>query len=53
MAKIMTVRIPDNIQNYLQQQAKRMGYTRNGLVLQILWEWIREQKQNDQKGKEA
>ena len=46
MASIMTVRAPDDLQKSLKDHAKRLGYPRNALVLQILQAWV---KQNDQK----
>lgn len=45
MASIMTVRAPDDLQKILKEQAKKLGYTRNAFVLQILQAWV---KQNDQ-----
>lgn len=42
MAKIMTVRPPDNLQQVIKEKAKEKGYTVNQLVLQILWEWIKK-----------
>lgn len=48
MANIMTVRAPDDLQKELKEQAKKLGYPRNALVLQILRDWI---KQNEKKEK--
>lgn len=42
MAKIMTVRAPDDLQNELKNQAKKLGYPRNALVLQILQDWVKK-----------
>ena len=39
MAKIMTVRPPEELHNILKKSAKQKGYTVNQLVLQILWAW--------------
>lgn len=44
MASIMTVRAPDDLQEILKEQAKKLGYPRNALILQILRDWV---KQND------
>ena len=30
----------------LQEEAKRIGITLNALILQILWNWIKENKHN-------
>ncbi len=45
MAKIMTVRPPEELHQIIKKSAKRKGYTVNQLVLQILWAWTKEQKQ--------
>ncbi len=42
MATIMTVRVPDELQEQLKNKAKDRGLTRNALVLQILWEWAKK-----------
>lgn len=45
---VMTVRAPDDLQEYLKDRAKEQGIARNGLILQILWEWVkREENQHD------
>lgn len=33
----MTIRVPQELQKKLSEEAKKRGQTRNGLVLQILW----------------
>ena len=40
MNGIMTVRPPDELKTALHQHAQKFGMTVNGLVLQILWDWI-------------
>ena len=40
MNGIMTIRPPDELQTALHQHAQKFGMTVNGLVLQILWDWI-------------
>lgn len=47
MANIMTVRVPDELQARLKRLAKKEGYTRNGLVLYILWKWVRDNEKSD------
>ena len=49
MANIMTVRAPENLQNQLKDRAQEQGLTRNALILQILWDWI---KKNENMNKE-
>ena len=44
MASIMTVRASENLQKILSESAKAQGYTRNALILQILWDWIKQQE---------
>lgn len=41
MAKVMTVRPPESLHKILKQSAKTKGYTLNQLVLQILWDWVK------------
>lgn len=41
MARIMTVRPPEELHNILKESAKQKGYTVNQLVLQILWAWVK------------
>lgn len=43
----------EELHGALKIAAQSRGQTLTGLIRQILWEWIREQKQDDQKGKEA
>ena len=47
MANIMTVRATDKLQELLQQKAKQKGLTRNALVLQILWDWIKQEQRKE------
>ena len=44
MAKIMTVRPPDKLQEILKNVARERGYTTNQLVIQILWDWMTMQR---------
>lgn len=50
MANIMTIRPPDDLRQQLKMIAKARGFPLNSLVLQILWEWleanIQEEKEN-------
>ena len=38
--QIMTIRVPQELQKKLSEEAKKRGQTRNGLVLQILWGFL-------------
>ena len=38
----MLVRPPDGLKDELQRRAQKMGITLNALVLQILWDWMKE-----------
>lgn len=42
MANIMTTRVPDELQRILNEYARNTGIPRNSLVLQILWDWVKE-----------
>ena len=42
MAKVMTIRPPEELQTLLKNKAKRKGFTVNHLVTQILWNWAEE-----------
>lgn len=42
MASIMTVRAPDDLRKTLTEQAKKLGYPRNALILQILRDWAKK-----------
>lgn len=42
MAKIMTVRAPDELQKILKECAKKLGFPRNALILQILQAWVKQ-----------
>ena len=44
MASIMTVRAPDELQKILSKEAKKLGYPRNALILQILQDWVKKRK---------
>lgn len=49
MTSIMTVRAPDELQRILSEEAKRLGYPRNALILQILQDWIKNRKKGANK----
>ena len=35
----MTFRAPEQLFELLRTEAKQQGHTRNGLILNILWDW--------------
>lgn len=43
----MTIRAPETIQRELAGKAKHRGLTRNALVLMILLEWLKEQREEE------
>ena len=46
--QIMTIRVPQELQKKLSEEAKKRGQTRKGLVLQILWGfWEKGEKWNE------
>lgn len=50
MESIMTVRIPDELQEELKKEAARHGLTRNAFVIQLFWDWKRERdRQNGER----
>nr|DAW47679.1 MAG TPA: antitoxin [Caudoviricetes sp.] len=42
MASIMTTRVSTEMQEILNEQAKKIGIPRNSLVSQILHDWAKE-----------
>lgn len=46
MIKTMTVRVPDKMRKELKELASEQGLTRNGLILQILHNWLKKQKKD-------
>ena len=52
--EIMTVRAPDRLRGMLKKKAEEQGQTRNGLILQILWEWVenKEEKARTPEGRD-
>lgn len=47
MISIMSVRAPDVLQNKLKKSAEKQGLTRNALILQILWSWVKENEKTE------
>ena len=43
----------EELHGALKTAAQSRGQTLSSLIRQILWEWIRKQKQNEQKGRET
>jgi len=47
---IMTIRVPQELQKKLSEEAKKRGQTRNGLVLQILWGFLEKGEKWNERG---
>lgn len=43
--KRFTFRLPDSLFDNLKKEADKQGLSLNALILQILWNWIKENKQ--------
>jgi ribbon-helix-helix protein, copG family len=46
--QIMTIRVPQELQKKLSEEAKKRGQTRNGLVLQILWRFVEKEELHEE-----
>lgn len=44
--------LPQKLKYELQITAKTQGYSLNGLILFILWEWLKKQKEGENKWKQ-
>lgn len=40
------IRAPEELKKLLQEKAKKLGITLNALILQILWEWVKDHETN-------
>ena len=45
MSPIMTIRAPEELRKILRQISRERGYTTNALVLSILWDWVKANKE--------
>ena len=43
MQNIMTIRPPEKLKEWLKKEAKEQGFTVNGLVLNILWDYFKKE----------
>lgn len=41
------LRIPDELNTCLIQEAKNQGVSKNALILQILWKWTQERRDGE------
>lgn len=48
MIEKILVRAPDVLKNKMREIADKRGATLNQLILQILWEWLKEEKREKQ-----
>lgn len=37
------IRAPEELKKLLQNKCKKLGITLNALILQILWDWVKEE----------
>lgn len=42
--KRFTFRIPEELYVRLKEEAEKQGVSFNALILQILWQWVREEE---------
>lgn len=47
MVNQMTVRAPEDLQEELKIRAGKQGLTRNALILNILWDWVKKEKKRE------
>lgn len=50
MIEPMTIRLPSELRAIIKQTAKNQGFTLNALIINILWNWV---KQNESHPKAA
>lgn len=43
----LTVRMPPELSHILNEKAKRLGYTKNALIVQALWEYVKSQGEKE------
>lgn len=48
MGKMMQVRGPDELKKYLNYLAKKKGFSRNALMLKVLWEYVEKENVKEQ-----
>lgn len=47
MIKTFTLRYPEELKAELMRYVKQRGGTMNGLILTILWGWVKAQRENE------
>ncbi len=47
MQNIMTIRPPEKLKEWLKKEAKEQGFTVNGLVLNILWDYLKKEEKHE------
>ena len=45
--KRFTFRMPKELHNELEKEARKQGTSINALILQILWEWVEDNEQKE------
>lgn len=48
MIKTFTLRYPEELKAELMRYVKQRGGTMNGLILTILWGWVKAQRENEE-----
>lgn len=48
MGKMMQVRGPDELKNQLNHLARKQGFSRNALMLKVLWEYVEKEKNKEE-----
>ena len=48
MSVMMQVRGPDKLKNQLNRLAKVQGFSRNALMLKVLWEYVEKENKKEQ-----
>ncbi|MDO5061994.1 MAG: hypothetical protein Q4D77_02365 [Peptostreptococcaceae bacterium] len=41
--KRMTIRLPEKLSEKLLKESKKQGFTKNALIIQILWEFLKKE----------
>lgn len=44
MQNIMPIRPPEKLKEWLKKEAKEQGFTVNGLILNILWDYYKKEE---------
>ena len=53
MQNIMPIRPPEKLKEWLKKEAKEQGFTVNGLILNILWDYYKKEAKINEPTKSA